>query len=72
MFFRNRVAQIKFVKDSNVEVTEEMTANHLQTAQAYAEIVKDVAGDVASMIITVTVIKTACELARIFATAATK
>jgi hypothetical protein len=69
--FKNRSFNVKIVKDTDYENLVE-NPNNIETAQAYAEIVKDVAGDLATMAITLMVVKGACDVARIFAQALVK
>jgi hypothetical protein len=72
MLFGKRAVQIKFVKPSTDSETGEVTTENIETFKAYAEVVKDVAGDVASMVLVVTVVKAACDIGRIIATAVAK
>lgn len=64
MIFGKRAIQLKFVKPDKTDETIVADNDNVKTFREYAEVVKDVAGDLATMIIVVTVVKAACDIGR--------
>jgi hypothetical protein len=70
MFFKDRSFNVKVVKDGTVvdgEPRDPMQGVYV--AQAYAEVTKDAVRDIAGVIVTVVLVKTACDLMKIGAKA---
>lgn len=66
--FKNRAVQVKFVKQNADGVSSDPTEN-ISALQAYAEIATDFAWEIAGVVTSVIVVKTACDLLRIGAKA---
>jgi hypothetical protein len=63
--FKNRSFNVKLVKDATSETTTEEAQNNIDIAQAYAEIVVDVAGQLSRLVFLLMVTKGAIEVAKI-------
>lgn len=62
MMFKKHAFQVKVVKDTTDDPTRKDIMQNIVTAQAYASIVKNVAWELAGVVTTVIVVKTACDL----------
>jgi hypothetical protein len=68
MLLKNRAVQVKFVKNNPDDVSTDPTES-ISTVQAYADIVTELAWELAGVATSVIVVKTACDLLRIGAKA---
>ncbi len=67
--FRNRAVQLKFVKNNAIDGVSTDPTESISVVQAYADIATDFAWEIAGVVTSVIVVKTACELLRIGAKA---